>query len=89
MLLFVKIKPNQRFDRVEFIDDQFLFRIRAQAIDGKANDYLVGYLSELLEIPKSKIIIKKGQTARIKCLEILADETLVRQQLLGAAGSAH
>ena len=89
MLLYVKIKPNQRFDRVEFVDDQFLFRIRAQAIDGKANDYLVGYLSDLLDISRSKIIIKKGQSARIKCLEIIADEALVRQQLMAAAGSAH
>ena len=81
MLLYVKVKPNQRFDKVEKSGDEWQIRLKAPAIDGKANDHLVRYLSEILDLPKSKIVLKKGQTARIKCLEIESEESLVLKAL--------
>lgn len=81
MLLYVKVKPNQRFDKVEKIGKEWQLRLKAPSVDGKANKQLVEYLSELLELPKSKIILKKGQTARIKCLEIDELESVVLQKL--------
>jgi uncharacterized protein YggU (UPF0235/DUF167 family) len=87
MLLYLKIKPNQRFDKVERIDGDWILKIRAPAADGKANQYLVEYLSRLLNIPKSKIVLKKGHTSRIKCLEIDAEEHRVNQLLSDACTS--
>lgn len=81
MLLYVKVKPNQRFDRVEKTGNQWQLRINAPSIDGKANKHMIEYLAELLELPKSKIILKKGQTTRIKCLEIDEEEKIVLQKL--------
>jgi uncharacterized protein YggU (UPF0235/DUF167 family) len=81
MLLYLKIKPNQRFDRIEKTENQWTARIKAPAIDGKANIYLLNYLSEILNLPKSRIILKKGQTSRTKCLEIAADEAYVESCL--------
>ena len=89
MLLYLKIKPNQRFDRVEGSSGQWLIRIKAPAIDGKANEYLINYLSVILDMPKSKIRLKKGQTSRLKCLEIDADEDIVNQWLLNASQNLH
>ena len=84
MLIYLKVKPNQRFDRVEKISKEgvtgsaeWQIKLRAPAIDGKANEYLLDYLSRILGIPKSGISLKKGQTSRIKCIEISADENLV------------
>ncbi len=81
MLLYLKIKPNQRFDRIEGSAGQWLARIKAPAQEGKGNEYLIGFLSEILKLPKSKIRLKKGHTSRIKCLEIDADENQVNQFL--------
>ena len=81
MLLYVKAKPNQRFDRVEKVGDDWQIRLKAPAVDGKANEHLIEFLSEVLNISKSKIILKKGQTSKLKCLEIDLEEQEVRERL--------
>jgi hypothetical protein len=81
MLLYVKARPNQRFDKVEKIGNEWQIRLHAPAVDGKANEHLIEYLSEVLKISKSKISLKKGHTSRIKCLEIMADEKMVTETL--------
>jgi len=81
MILYLKVKPNQRFDKVEKSGDYWQIRIKAPATDGKANEYLVEYLGVILGLPKSKIILKKGMTSRLKCLEILADESMILNKL--------
>ena len=89
MLLYLKIKPNQRFDRIEGHKGQWLIRIKAPALDGKANEHLIQYLSDVLNLAKSKIRIKKGETGRQKCLEIEAFEIYVNNRLEAASGSLH
>ncbi len=81
MLLYIKAKPNSRFDKVEKIGLQWQIRIKAPAVDGKANEHLIEFLSEILNLSKSKISLKKGQTSSIKCLEIIADEKTVFELL--------
>ena len=77
----MKAKPNQRFDRVEKIGDEWQIRLKAPAVDGKANEHLIEFLSEVLKISKSKIILKKGQTSKLKCLEIDLNEQEVTERL--------
>jgi uncharacterized protein len=87
MLLYIRAKPNSRFDRIEKIGEVWQIRLKAPAVDGKANEHLIEFLSEILKIPKSKISLKKGQTSRIKCLEIMADEKTVMDLIQKAANS--
>jgi uncharacterized protein (TIGR00251 family) len=87
MLLYIKAKPNQRFDKIEKIGEEWQIRLKAPAVDGKANEHLIELLSEILNLPKSKISLKKGQTSRIKCLEITAEEITVIEMLEKAANS--
>ncbi|MBK6445820.1 MAG: DUF167 domain-containing protein [Bacteroidetes bacterium] len=81
MQIYLKVKPNQRFDKVEKIGKDWQIRLKAPAIDGKANDHLVIYLSKVLDLPKSRIRLLKGQTSRIKCVEIDAEEDFVTGKL--------
>lgn len=81
MQIYLKVKPNQRFDKVEKIGKDWQIRLKAPAIDGKANDHLVVYLSKVLDLPKSRIRLLKGQTSRIKCVEIDAEEDFVTGKL--------
>lgn len=84
MLLYVQVKPNQRFNRVEQTGNGWLFRLRAPAVDGKANQALVEFVAEVLGIARSRIVLKKGQTSRTKCLEIDATEEHVLEALRNA-----
>jgi uncharacterized protein (TIGR00251 family) len=81
MVIYLKVKPNQRFDQVEKEGDNWQIRLKAPAVDGKANEHLIGYLSDLLHLSKSRIRLKKGMTSRLKCLEIEMDEKLVYEKL--------
>jgi len=89
MLLYLKIKPNQRFDRIEKVDEHWVVRVKAPAVDGKANEHLVIYLSEVFNISRSKIRLKKGSTSRIKCLEIEAEEAFIIDCLVKASSNLH
>lgn len=88
MLLYVKVKPNQRIDRVEWVSGEWVVRLAAPAIDGKANEQLVRYLAEVLKLPKSAILLKKGHTARVKCLEVPLESEAVTRLLEGVAGDS-
>jgi uncharacterized protein len=81
MQLYVKVKPNQRFDRIEKVGNDWQIRLHAPAKDGKANEHLIEYLSEILELPKSKIVLKKGQTSKLKCFEINMENEAVIAKL--------
>jgi uncharacterized protein (TIGR00251 family) len=81
MILYIKAKPNQRYDKLEKIGTNFQVRLKAAAVDGKANRHLIDYLGEILNMPKSKIVLKKGETSKIKCVEIDADEKIVLEKL--------
>lgn len=84
MLLYVHVKPNQRFNKVERIGEEWKVRLRAPAVDGKANEALVEFLAEVLQLPRSRVQLRKGHTARIKCLEIDAQEGEVTAMLMKA-----
>ena len=70
MKLFVRVKPGKKKEKVERRNNSWVISISAPAQDGKANERLVEFLSEILKIPKSKIAILKGHTASFKTLEI-------------------
>jgi uncharacterized protein len=82
LFLHLKAKPNARQNQVMYLPDGTLqVRIKAPAQDGKANEELVRFLAELLEIPRSKITVVSGHTAPFKKLEIEADEEYVKRIL--------
>ena len=81
MLLYLKVKPNQRSDKIEITPEGWQVRLKAPAVDGKANEHLIHYLSDVLDVPKSAIVLKKGLTSKFKCLEVNLAEELVSKVL--------
>ena len=65
-MLRLKIKPNQKTDILEKLNEEWIVRVKAPAIDGKANNRLIEFISEVISIPKSKIEIVKGLTSSYK-----------------------
>jgi hypothetical protein len=72
-LLSVRVIPrakrNQIFSLSE--DGTFKIRINAPPSDGKANQALIKYLSEVLDISRSRIRIARGEKARQKKIEFI------------------
>jgi uncharacterized protein (TIGR00251 family) len=80
--LKVRVTPNARKNAVAACNgDEIRLKVKAPAVDGKANAALIEYLSELANVPRSRIAIKAGEKARTKIIEIdgpSSDQVLAR-----------
>jgi hypothetical protein len=76
MKLRVRATPNARKSEIIGWEDDpqagRLLRVRvgAPAVDGKANAELRNFLAKTLGLPKSKVVLEKGEGARFKTFEV-------------------
>ncbi|MDP3851137.1 MAG: DUF167 domain-containing protein [Luteolibacter sp.] len=76
MLLRIRATPNARRSEVIGWDDDpltgrvFKVRIAAPPVEGKANEALAAFLAKTLGLPKSKVVLEKGESSRIKTFRI-------------------
>lgn len=69
--LSVYILPNASCDEViGKHGDSIKIRLTARPIAGAANKQLIKYLAKCFQVKKNQIKISKGQTSRVKLLEI-------------------
>ena len=70
-ILQVKVKPNARLDRLEQAEDgTWLASLKAQPVDGKANDALIALVAAHFKLRKNQVSIKSGGAGRLKRLLI-------------------
>lgn len=82
MKLRLRVKPASKADEViREADGSIKVKIKAPPVEGKANKYLIEYLSKMLALPKSKIVLLKGETNSFKTLEIDAEESYINSKL--------
>ena len=63
--------------------DAILVRLNAPPVDGAANDALIAFLSEVLDVPRRSIAIVSGLTSRDKRVKVTGiDEQSARARLL-------
>ena len=88
--LKVRVIPNARKNEVlGGTGDEIRLKIKAPAVEGKANAALIEFLAELTEVPRSRIRVKIGDKARTKIIEIdgsSSDE--VRERIRSQVGIA-
>ena len=71
MIIKVKIHPNSKENKVISYDNNVLeLRIKAPAIENKANKELINFLSKILNIEKRLILIKIGANSKNKLINI-------------------
>jgi uncharacterized protein len=72
MILTVHVKPNSKETSiVGWRDGQTLIlKLKSPAIEGKANRELIEFLSKHLKVPKTHILLKRGQGSRVKHIEL-------------------
>jgi len=67
----VKVKPNARVSGLEQVEDgMWLAKIKAQPIDGKANEELIRLVAERFGVRKAQVSIKSGASGRMKLVQI-------------------
>ncbi len=81
-ILRVHIVPNAKVDSIvgEY-GDAIKIKLRAPAVEGKANAALVRFLAEQLEVPRHAIALQRGQRSRDKLVRIngLTEEKVRRR----------
>ena len=82
LLIEVHVQPGARSEGVSlFSADALKVRIMAKAVDGAANAALMACLAKRLNVAKSRVTIRRGETSRRKTVEIRV-ETFEPSQLL-------
>lgn len=72
--LYIKASPlASKSEILGVIQDALKIRIAAPAVDGKANEELIKFLSKRLKIPKSDIKLTSGDTSKYKCILLPKD----------------
>lgn len=71
ILLKIKAVPNSSKNEIcGLLDNALKVKIKAPAVENKANEELVKFFSKLLKVPKSAIVLKSGDTSKLKTLYI-------------------
>jgi uncharacterized protein (TIGR00251 family) len=83
----VHVIPNAKIDVVvgEY-GDGIKIKLRAPAVEGKANNALRSFLAEKLSIPQRAIVLELGEKSRDKVIRIDGlSEVDIRRGLLGTS----
>lgn len=71
MLLFCHLQPNASKNEFAGLHgDRLKIRIKAPAVDGKANTALIDFLSDEFAVTKNQIKIEQGELGRQKTIRI-------------------
>ena len=81
LLFLVRVQPRASKDEIAGeMAGALKVRLRAPAVEDRANEALVEFLAELLKTPRTAVRILSGERSRTKRLEIRG---VSRQQILG------
>lgn len=81
--LRVRAQPGASKDAIEGLGEDaggqrhLKVRVRAVAEKGKANAAIEALLAKALGLPKSAVSVEKGETQRIKTVQLLCDISIV------------
>ena len=79
VLLKIKAVPNSSKNQFcGILDGALKVKIKAPAVENKANEELIKFLSKTLKIQKSNISIESGNTSKVKIVYI---ETCTIEQI--------
>jgi len=80
VIFSVRVQPRASKDEIAGVMEGALkVRLRAPALEGRANEALCEYLAELLKTPKSAVRILSGHHSRSKRVEVRG---VTEQQIL-------
>ena len=87
--LAIRVTPRSSKNEIAEILNDGTVRIRLMAppVEGRANDALVSFLADVLDVSRSKIEIVAGETGRDKLVSVLGlDAETVHERILQHLG---
>lgn len=72
--LLLRLYTQPKAHRDSFIGlhgDELKVAITAPPVDGKANSHLITFLAKQFRVPKSQVVLVKGDTSRHKQIKII------------------
>jgi len=83
MILSVHLIPNaSRNEIAGWTDGALKIRVTAPPIEGRANDALIHFLADALDLAPSEVEIEKGATSKYKRIKIPMTEEDVKHLLI-------
>jgi uncharacterized protein len=80
VIFSVRVQPRASKDEIAGeMDGALKIRLRAPAVEDRANEALIDFLAELLKTSRSTVSILGGERSRVKRIEIRG---VTRQQVL-------
>jgi uncharacterized protein (TIGR00251 family) len=70
MKILVVVTPNSREEEVVRQTDRYLVKVKEPPREGRANDSVIRLLAAHFRAPKGSVRILKGQTSKIKVVEV-------------------
>lgn len=72
LILDVHVQPRASRDEITgYHGERLKIRIKAPPVDGKANQYLIGFMADVFGVPKRNVELLAGETGRDKRLKIV------------------
>jgi uncharacterized protein YggU (UPF0235/DUF167 family) len=69
--LAVRVTPGASRDAIEVVEDRLLVRVRARALDGKANAAVLELVARGLGLAPSRVALLRGAASREKLLQVV------------------
>jgi len=70
--IIVRVRPASKTDKVEKQDEtHYHVWLKAPPKDGKANMALIAVLADFWKLPKSRVVLLKGQGTKTKMVGVL------------------
>ena len=84
----VKVQPRARRNAITgTLGDALKLALTAPPVEGRANQAVVEFLAETLEIPRASVTITSGETSRNKVVRVAGvSKRIVEQKLEAALG---
>ena len=71
VLLSVKLQPRSSVNEIgEILGGELRIKVTAPPVDAAANRALVGFLAEVLEVPRNRVNLLRGLKSRHKVLKL-------------------
>jgi uncharacterized protein (TIGR00251 family) len=70
MIIRARIKPNSKSLAIEKVGNELVVRVKAPAVDGKANEAAIKLIAQYYDIPRTKVKLTRGAISRQKVFEI-------------------
>jgi len=85
----VKVQPRARRNAITgTLGDVLKLALTAPPVEGRANQAVIEFLAETLEIPRASVTITSGETSRNKVVRVAGvSKRIVEQKLEAALGS--